>query len=509
MRGKKAILNTAASLLIEIIIIINTFVVPRFILSVYGSEFNGLINSITQFLSCAVLLRSGIGGATKAALYKPLSEKNIDEVSAIILATEKFMKKIGIILAGLILLFASLYPFLVRNTFNWAFTFTLFLIIGTSTFAESFFGITYFTLLAADQNSWVYSVFRSICYIISTIISVLLILNGIPIHIVKMVDAIIFVLYPVVTSAYVKNKYKLKRNVAPNQNAISQRWDAFWQQISTFVMYNTDTIVLTAFSTIFEVSVYSVYNMITYGLKKFIFTFTEHLEGAFGNMIAKKETGLLKTNFSLVETATYALSTVIFSTAGLVILDFVKLYTISVTDTNYIRPLFAVLMLTGQFINCVRFPYQLIVQAAGHYKQTKKGAIFEPILNISLSVIFVFKFGLIGVTIGTLAAVLFRTVQYSFYMSEHLIKRSQIITLLKFLLCVGECLIILYISSFINFGEISNYYNWIIKAIIIASISCIIVFTGNFIFFRKDVINLIKKVKKYFFQKKKYSCWVM
>ena len=68
------------------------------------------------------MLRAGIGGATRAALYKPLANKDKEEVDSIMKATDLFMKKVGIILAVLIVAFAIIYPFLIQNNFGWLFT---------------------------------------------------------------------------------------------------------------------------------------------------------------------------------------------------------------------------------------------------------------------------------------------------------------------------------------------------------------------------------------------------
>ena len=93
MRSKRIAINTAFSLLEETVAVVCGFILPRLILVTFGSKYNGLTTSITQFLSCAVLLRSGIGGATRAALYKPLANNNQDELNAIVKATDNFMKK--------------------------------------------------------------------------------------------------------------------------------------------------------------------------------------------------------------------------------------------------------------------------------------------------------------------------------------------------------------------------------------------------------------------------------
>ena len=154
MRSKKTVINTIMSLLEELVAIVSGFILPRLILSFFGSQYNGLTTSITQFLACSVLLRAGIGGATRAALYKPLAEKDKSQVDSIVKATNIFMQKIAGILIIAIIAFAAIYPFLIRNKFGWFFTFSLFVIIGASTFAESFFGITYLIVLQADQRLW-------------------------------------------------------------------------------------------------------------------------------------------------------------------------------------------------------------------------------------------------------------------------------------------------------------------------------------------------------------------
>ena len=65
-----------------------------------------------------------------------------------------------------------------------------------------------------------------------------------------------------------------------------------------------------------------------------------------------------------------------------------------------------------------------MVLAAGHYKQTQWSAIIEAAVNIAVSVVLVFKFGLTGVAIGTLAAMVYRTAYLARYLSRNIICRS-------------------------------------------------------------------------------------
>lgn len=139
MRSRKAIVNTIAGLLYELVAVICGFILPRLILTAFGSSYNGVTSSITQFLGYVSLMRAGIGGVTRAALYKPLANKDSAEISGVINATNNFLKRVAVIFAVSMIAFAAIYPFFVKEDFDWLFTFSLVLILGISTFAQYFF----------------------------------------------------------------------------------------------------------------------------------------------------------------------------------------------------------------------------------------------------------------------------------------------------------------------------------------------------------------------------------
>ena len=508
MRGRKAAINSAFMLIEEGVAVICGFILPRLILKYFGSQYNGLTTSITLFLAGAVLLRSGIGGATRAALYKPLAEKDWTRFSGIVKATDLFMKRIALILAAVIFVFGAIYPLFVRNEFGWFFTFTLFLIIGASSFAESFFGITYMIVLQADQKVWVSNAMRAVCFILNTAVAAFVIINGGGIHAVKLVSATVFVLYPIAISLYVKKRYPIDKSVAPDMSAISQRWDAFWQQVALYVTNGAPMMILTFFSNMLEASVFAVYNMVSQGLLRVVLTVTHGLESAFGNMIAKKEYSTLATNVRVIETLSQTVCAVVYTCAILLIVDFVRIYTKGVEDVDYIRVGFAYVLMIGQYFNGVRLPYQLVVQAAGHYKQTRNASILEPILNIIVSTALVFRFGVLGVAIGTLVATVYRTLQYSIHMSRHIVKRSVWLVGLRTALSAGEFMVVWGIMSAIDHfspeGALlwlrapSGYLQWTCKAFVVGGVSVVVVALGTALFYREDAREMLGKIRNVF-----------
>ncbi|MFR9276351.1 MAG: hypothetical protein ACLVLC_09995 [Finegoldia magna] len=78
-----------------------------------------------------------------------------------------------------------------------------------------------------------------------------------------------------------------------------------------------------------------------------------------------------------------------FFMTGIMIIPFIDIYTENFNDTNYVLPVFAVLMVIAQASYCIRIPYETMIRAAGHYKETQLSSIIEAALNILISVILV------------------------------------------------------------------------------------------------------------------------
>ena len=95
MRKKKLAKNTISSLIFQVTTIVCGFILPRLILLYYGSETNGLVNSITQFLSIISFLELGVGAVVQSSLYKPLSKNDSVEVSKIVKSANKFFRTLA------------------------------------------------------------------------------------------------------------------------------------------------------------------------------------------------------------------------------------------------------------------------------------------------------------------------------------------------------------------------------------------------------------------------------
>lgn len=507
MRGKKALLNSAASLMLEFVTVICGFIVPRLIIGTYGSEVNALTSSISQFLSYIALVEAGVGGVIRAALYKPLAEKNNAAMSSIIKATENFFRKIAYIFVGYMVVLAAIFPVLVNKNFDWAFTASLVIIIGLSTFAQYYFGMTYTVLVQADQRRYVTSFLHIGTITFNAIMVVIFIKLGASIQTLKLATSLIYVLRPLALNVYVKKKYNIDRKAKPDNEAVAQRWDGLGHHIAYFVNLNTDVVILTIFSKISsslalaEVSVYTVYYSVVNGIMKVASSLSAGVEAALGDMIAKREYENLNRKFNLYEFVSFNLVTVLFSCAGLLIVPFMSVYMKGVTDANYIRPLFGYILVLANAMYSIRIPYHSVVYAAGHYKQTRNGAFAEAGINIAVSAILVYFYGIVGVAVGTLVAMTFRTVQYVYYLSKNILNRSVKFFFKRMTVSILTVVVSAGVVHFIPSFGTKSYFGWVLYAcavgIIVLTVTCGI----DLIFCRKDFIGAVKVIKNAIFAK--------
>lgn len=491
MRKKRLILNTITSLTFQVCTIICGFILPRLILQEYGSEVNGLVNSITQFLGVIGLLELGVGAVIQSSLYKPLAEKNERKTSEIISSASKFFKKIAYMLLVYVLFLIIVYPFIAKQNFGWIYTALLIIAMSISSFAQYYFGIVDRLLLNADQHGYIQYLSQIVTLLLNTVACVILINNGVSIQVLKLTTSVIFLARPLIIRIYIKKKYNINRRIKYVGEPIKQKWNGVAQHVAAVVLDGTDTIVLTVFSTLQNVSIYSVYSLVVIGVKQLFLSMFNGFQSLIGELWVKQELEELKKLFGNVEWMMHTSVTSVFTCVGLLIVQFVQVYTLGVNDANYIQPLFALLITVANAGHCLRLPYNIMILAAGHYKQTQSNYIVATFLNIIISVITVFLWGLIGVAIGTLIAMLFQTVWMAIYNSKNLLKwpfrnfAKQIAVDMMVVLCC-------YVATrFLEFRDVS-YYGWMILAIKTVIIVGTVTVIVNFIFYKKRLICFIK-----------------
>lgn len=165
--------------------------------------------------------------------------------------------------------------------------------------------------------------------------------------------------------------------------------------------------------------------MVVNAVNQLMTSFSNGLTAGFGEVIAKNEEETLKKSYSSYEYMYFVIMFIVIACMGVLILPFVGVYTINLTDVQYVRPVLGILFTVIVFMQNVRIPGLTIICAAGHYKETRYQAILEAVINITVSLGLVWKFGMAGVLLGTVCSYGYRSFEIVFYTSRHLVKDVQ------------------------------------------------------------------------------------
>ena len=476
----KSKLNVLTTLMKQVIATVCGIVLPRVLIGAFGSMVYGATTSIAQFLSYISLLEGGIGRVARGALYEPLAKGDKVQVSRIHRAIRSFFLKIAGIFLIYTLIIALFYHDIADVTFfDRTFTFGLVIAISLSTMANYLGGISDLTLMNADQKQYLTNTVMTVTNILNMLLVAILVRSGANILVVKLATALIFVTRRIFYTGYVRHHYRLPK-VSSDGYKLEQRWTGMGQHLAFFLHTNTDIVLLTLFADLELVAVYSVYYLVVRSIWDISSSFSGGMEAAFGELIAKKRYDALHRSYRKYGMMLTLVALVLFGCTGVLIVPFVRLYTAGITDANYIQPLFALLLLLAEAMNCLVLPYTTLPISANQLKQSRWGSYGEAIINVGLSLVLIQWNPLLGVAIGTLTATVYKSLFYMGYTAKHILnggfwriagRFAGSVAVLSAITCIG--MTVLWNVS------VANFFVWVLWAIVVfLSVSVVTLLVG-------------------------------
>ena len=469
MKSKVTLINIISSLTLQVVTVISGFIIPKIILTNFGSSVNGLVSSLNQFLSYITLIEGGITGVVLANLYKPLVDHDNKKISAVLVTAKKFFNKIGYLFIAYSIGVAVVYPILSKEGFSWSFVASLTVVLSLNLLIQYLFSLSFRVLLQADKKLYVISftqIVITVCNIACAFFSVKIYPS---IHLLKLLTGLLYIIQPLVYGYFVKKHYSINWGTEPDDNLLKERWNGFAINCAAFIHNSTDITILTIFTNLATVSIYGVYTLVTNGLNGLFAAVFRAIAPTVGQAYAKGDEHELNKKLDLFEFITFISVYFCFTLSGLLITPFVQLYTNGITDVDYIQPIFGVLIVMAEGLYLIKEPHLDLSYSANKFKELSVPAFVEAGINILVSIILVHKLGLIGVAIGTIAGMTYR-MAYQIYFTTKIVKnRKQWIFYKKLLAFSFVTLIGVAICHFVPLTEIT-VWNWVLHAFIYALI---------------------------------------
>lgn len=497
MRTKLSIYNTISAIVLQIVNLVVNLILPQIMITVYGSSVNGLVTSIRQFISYFNLVEAGLAGAAIYALYKPLAEKNREDINGILSASNRFYNISGFIFSGLVLLTAFLYPMFTSGQGISVLTIALLVVVIGASGALEFFAVgKYKVLYTADQKSYVISLINAAAVAINAVIILVLASLRYDIVIVQSVALISFLARSVLYILYGKRNYPdINYKAPPKNEALDKRWDSLYLQVLGVASTATPVVVTSLMLGLKEASVFVVYNMVFASVLALLTTFSNGLSAMFGDLLARNELGILQKAYRQYEYLYYALVAWGYSCAAILIMPFMELYTAKFTDTEYIRPVIAALFVAVGVVSNIKTPQGMLVISAGLYKETKLQSLIQAIIIVVFSVALAPYFGIAGVLAGSILSNLYRDIDLLFYIPKTVTKLKPTLSIRRVLRIFVLFAVTVYPALFFIRAKPANLIEWAIYSIPVAIWAFIVIAGGNILIERKTAADIVIRMK--------------
>ena len=498
-RTKKFLYNTLATSGYQLAAMLMGFVTPRLMMAFYGSEINGLVVSINDFINYFKLVEAGLATAAVYSLYKPLADKDEHGISAIVSAARGFYNVSGYLFIALTAVFAIIYPLVVPCDSLDALSVGLLVVIMGISGALEFFTLSrYRVLLTADQKTYVVSLASMASLIAQTAVIAVMAVCRVNVLVLRLFAGLTILIRSGILYAYVRRHYPyVNYKAAPNKAALSSRWDALYRQLINSLQQSlgvTMTTLIVRDAAV--VSVYGTYHMVIMGLWGILKMVTTGIYSLFGEMLVKGQQAVMRRAYRDFEYLYLSLCTVIYGVCAVMILSFVRIYTQGVTDADYIQPLWAALLVLQGMSDQLKLPLDMMVTAAGKFKETRHYNTAQVVIAVGLGAVLGLIFGVPGIIIGLICANLTRTALQLYFVPKNITGIPAVKTLAR----QGRC----YLTVAMVFGlwqllpwEPAGIFQWLAMALLCAASAGILTVLMGLVFDRDGLFGLKRRAKSF------------
>lgn len=501
MRTKKTFINLISEVFPLIIISLLGIFKLKIFIQVLGEETLGLYQLFSQIMVYVALVDGGLSSAVLYALYKPNANNDKEKTKEILAGAYKIFNLIGTAIFAIASIVAFAVPFFIKdNSFNYFYVALSFWLFSLSNVVTYFF-VPYRTLYEVKGKKYVVSLATQIGQIVQSILEIVLLLLGWSFISVLIMHSVIKLLSNLVIYILYKKEFK-EYNFAKSKKDTTfskQIKSLIVHKINGLISYNIDVLIISRMLGLASVAIYSVYNYIINMLRQVLDKIYGSMLAIVGNYLVE-DSKRAKNIFEELNSFVYYIAIIICVPLTFAINSFIHIW---YEGEIYVSTALAIAFSTYLFGFILKIPITTYTNAAGLFKETQKCAIADTIINLSLSLLLVWKFGIAGVVIATTISV---------FISEYIMKNVVLyknvfkekilpfyIKNLKFIILFIVNLVIGYILfKYIN---ILNIFSWFIIFMIYTIINAILNYLVFVLFKENSFIHRIK----YIFRKKEQA----
>lgn len=409
-RTQKSIINAEVGLISYLISLFLAFFSRKIFLDNLGAEFIGLTGTLNNILILLNLSEMGIGLCISYFIYKPIANKDYQEINNILSLLGFLYKRIGqfIVIVGLIV--SLFFPLIFRHS---ELSYGIIYFSYFSFLASNVIG--YFinykqTLLSADQKMYVVDIYYQFFIVLKSILQIFLAYYFRHLYVWVSIEFIFSIIYCIILNWKIRKEYPwLKTNKKIGSKLLKQYPDVIKKtkqilihQMKDFLLTKSDEIMVFAFVSLKMVAYYGNYTMVIGKLTAAFFTMFSGISASIGNLVAEGNKEHTLNIFWQLSSLKYFITGILIFTLSFLINPFIAWW---LGEEYQLSSFVVVLFMINLFIMQTRQFVDSFNHTHGLYGDVW-AAWAEGIINIAVTISIAIKWGIIGILMGKIASLI-------------------------------------------------------------------------------------------------------
>ncbi|MBS1307061.1 lipopolysaccharide biosynthesis protein [Bacteroides clarus] len=509
-RTAKSIKNAKVALIFYFINLVLQFFSRKVFLDYLGAEVLGLNTTAQNLIGFLNLAELGIGGAIAFTLYKPIFEKDTQTINEIVSVQGWLYRRVAyIVIVGACVLMCF-FPFIFEKAAvpMW-YTYGSFSVLLVSTLLGYFVNYRQI-VLTADQKEYKITLnvqgFK-IIKVLLQIAAISYLSNG---YLYWMIlELLMSITTAIILDRLLKREYPWLKTTVDNGGKLRQKYpeiiaktkQVFFHQMATFVLSQTSPLIIYAYTSLTLVAIYGNYMLIVTGVTLLMDALLRSINAGVGSLVAEGDKQRIKQVF-------WELSCFRLWLASVVCFGVYKLghsfITLWVGSGFALEQSAFIVLIAITFINLSR-TNDTFLAAYGLYQDVWAPAV-ETFLNLGLSVLLGYYYGLSGILSGVLISLLvivygwkpFFLYKYGFKenVSEYITRFSKYLALIAV-----SCICISWLDDYLFSNSICSYGKWCLSALRLLTLYSVFSFV-LFLCSDKAARSYVKRFKSYVIKRK-------
>lgn len=475
-RTAKSIKNAKVALVFYVINLVLQFFSRKVFLDHLGAEVLGLNTTAQNLIGFLNIAELGIGSAIAFTLYKPIFEQNTRSINEIVSVQGWLYRRVAyIVIAGACVLMCFFPLIFEKAQVPLWYTYGSFIVLLVSALLGYFVNYRQI-VLTADQKEYKVTLnvqgFKFIKVLLQ-IVAIAYLSHG---YVYWMVlEVLTAIVAAVALNRLLKREYPwLKTDVVQGgelrrryPEIIKKTKQLFFHKIGYFVLAQTSPLIIYAYASLTLVAIYGNYMLIITGVTLLMDALLRSVNAGVGSLVAEGDKEKIKKVFwELTWLKTWLASVVCFC-----IYKLGHSFIILWVGTDFIMEQSAFIVLIAICFIQVSRTNDLFVNAYGLFHDIW-APIVETILNLGLSIVLGYYWGVTGVLSGTIISLLiiicswkpFLLYRYGF--KEKI--QGYVIRILKYLFLIGISFIgVSWLSDSLFLSSIASYGQWLLHALLV------------------------------------------